>query len=222
MSALRKALPCSVVVDLTAAGFLCADIAHAFRMADALFCEARLSSQRVQISEHHVRAKWDYDYWHRRITECARFRERTALIYLDTAFGYCVAVRRVLHGLRSGGVILPDLVQVAMEEGASIAAAEEIVSQPPGHGPHVGRALVVCPAAVAYEAARGDVLRALETAGFERAESLHTLLADSGTDAGEAVVKCLATVNRYAEALHLALCHDQSSDLAAAPLHGTV
>ncbi|MET9431051.1 hypothetical protein [Streptomyces sp. NPDC003036] len=218
MSSIRDAVPRTVVMDLTTAGYLTADIAQAFRMADALFSEARLSCQRFQLTDHYSVGTWDY--WYRRIRESARFREHTAVIYLDTVFGYGIAIRRLLCALRTGKAIRPDLVQRAMEEGASIPVAEELVSE--FAGPYTGRGPVVRCLQQSYEVARGSVLTALEAARHANAPTLHGLLADSCTDAGEAVTSCLIPVNRYAEALHFALCQDDVPHLpAVAGLEGT-
>lgn len=189
------------------AGHLCADVAQAFRMADTLFSEARVSSERVRFVGRS--SVGTFDYWYRRITEAARFREGIALLYLDTAFGYCVAARRVLSALRRGGGVADDLVRTAMEEGASVPVAHELASE--FAFTCIGTDARDRRLEETHGAVRVDIMWALQTAESENADTLHKLLADPCTDAGEAVVQCLAAVNSHAEALHFAICNDVTS-----------
>lgn len=201
---LQDRIPCSVAVDLTTAACLTADIAQAFRMADVLFSEARLSHQRIYLTGTFAADGWPY--WHRRIGEAARFRERTALIYLDTVLGYGISIQRLLSALHDRVEIPQNLVRRAMEEGASIAVAEEFVSE--SAFPDIDAGPCADHLRECQERARVSVGRALEAAHGEQVPSLHALLAEHCTDASESVVSCLSHVNRYVEALHFVLCQD--------------
>lgn len=208
----EKALPCAVGEDLVIAGHLCADVAQAFRMAETLFSEARVSSERLRLAGRS--SVGSFDYWYRRITEAARFREGIALLYLDTAFGYCVAARRVLSALRRGDEVSADLVSTAMEEGASLPVAHELTAE--FAFPRNGTSAHDRRLEETHGAVRVDIMWALQTVESENSDTLHKLLADAGTDAGEAVVQCLAAVNSHAEALHFTICNDVTSGRAAA------
>jgi len=199
-----EALPKSVLDQLVAAGHLCSDVALTFRIADTLFGEASLSVNWAKISGGVLSSPVCPPYFTRKATESARFRDGIAALYVDTVFGYCVAVRRTLEATLAGRTINLSVVNEALAAGGRIEAAIELLANPPmpagRPSDHCARQLHT-----AFEPAREALDRALKAVEAENVESLRDLVADGRTDASEVVLDCLVPINRYAETLHFAL-----------------
>jgi hypothetical protein len=194
----------TVLDELAAAGRLCSDVALTFRIADTLFGEASLSLDWAKLSGGLVSALVCTTYYNRKAGETARFRDGIAALYIDMAFGYCVAVRRTLHNTLAGSRTDLQVVQEALTNGCRIDAVTELLEPPPTK---CRAALDECDQQVqaAYHAVLNPLAKALTAAEVENVGSLRELVADGQSDASELVLECPVPINRYAEALHFAL-----------------
>jgi hypothetical protein len=194
----------TVLHELAAAGRLCSDVALTFRLAETLFGEASLSMDWARISGGVVSALVCSTYYNRKAAETARFRDGIAALYIDMAFGYCVAVRRTLRDTLRGARTDVHVVRDALVNGCRTDAVTELLEPPrterPGTLDHCDRQVQA-----AYRAVLEPLAKALNAAEAENVVSLRELVAAGRSDASEIVLECLVPINRYAEALHFAL-----------------